>query len=168
MKFCNFCPPNGTNKCKPAGYNFDERVFKIMSNDFKKIARKIKRRRIIVSAIIILVTLVATTSVLNYKASQGNEEPFIALGTNYEFGDDNDVESVFLRATRDSLCIKVFHGKDPECEANILYATPEIFQISKAESMLNFIVKMIDESTYTMYDVDIECVAQAIKKEYDA
>ena len=92
MKFCNFCPPNGTNKCKPAGYNFDERVFKIMSNDFKKIARKIKRRRIIVSAIIILVTLVATTSVLNYKASQGNEEPFIALGTNYEFGDETTIK----------------------------------------------------------------------------
>ena len=63
-----------------------------MSKDFKKIARKIKRRRIIVSAIIILVTLVATTSVLNYKASQGNEEPFIALGTNYEFGDETTIK----------------------------------------------------------------------------
>ena len=86
----------------------------------------------------------------------------------YEFGDDIDIESVFLHATKDGLCVKVFHGKDPECEANILYATPVIFQISKAESMLNFIVKTIDESTYTEYDVDIECVAQAIKKEYDA
>ena len=63
-----------------------------MSKDFKKIARKIKRRRIIVSAIIILVTLMATTSVLNYKASQGNEEPFIALGTNYEFGDETTIK----------------------------------------------------------------------------
>ncbi len=63
-----------------------------MSKDFKKIARKIKRRRIIVSAIIILVTLMATTSVLNYKVSQGNEEPFIALGTNYEFGDETTIK----------------------------------------------------------------------------
>lgn len=62
-----------------------------MSKDFKEIARKIKRR-IIVSAIIILVTLMATTSILNYKASQGNEEPFIALGTNYEFGDETTIK----------------------------------------------------------------------------
>ena len=66
------------------------------------------------------------------------------------------------------MCIKVFHGKDPECETSILYMTPEIYSISKAESMLNYIVTMIDDSTYTLYDVDIEYIAQAIKKEYEA
>ena len=63
-----------------------------MSKDFKEIARKIKRRRIIVSTIIILVTLMATTGILNYKVSQGDEEPFIALGTDYEFGDETTIK----------------------------------------------------------------------------
>ena len=79
-----------------------------MSKDFKKIARKIKRRRIIVSAIIILVTLMATTSVLNYKASQGNEEPFISLLDSIISNTNLDMERTTVNVFRSgSLMIRI-------------------------------------------------------------
>lgn len=84
----------------------------------------------------------------------------------YEFGDDDNIGSIFLRATKDGLCIKVFHGKDPDCETNIIYATPEIYIIPTAESMLKKIVAIIDDSAYEGYYSDIELIAQEIKKEF--
>ena len=62
------------------------------------------------------------------------------------------------------MCIKVFHGKDPDCETNIIYATPEIYIIPIAESMLKKIVAIIDDSAYEGYYSDIELIAQEIKK----
>ena len=86
----------------------------------------------------------------------------------YVFGDDGHIESIFLRATKDSLCVKILHGSDPECEANILYTTPEIYQTAKAEKILDYFVTMMDQGFMVGYDIDIEFVARAIKKEYDA
>ncbi len=62
-----------------------------MNNDFKKIARKIKRKRLIVSAILILATLAVSVSVMNYKVSQGKDEPAIVLARNWEFGDETTI-----------------------------------------------------------------------------
>ncbi len=84
----------------------------------------------------------------------------------YEFGDEYNIGSVLLRATKDRLCIKVFHGKDPDCEASIIYAPPEIFAISKAEHMLKKIETIIEHSAYEGYYSDIELIAQEIKKEF--
>ena len=86
----------------------------------------------------------------------------------YEFGDGQNIESIFLRATKDSLCIKVFHGKDPDCEANMIYATPEIYVATKAESMLKHVILIVDDSAYSLYDVDIEYIAQGLKRVYNA
>lgn len=85
----------------------------------------------------------------------------------YEFGDDDNIGSIFLRAAKDSLCIKIFHGKDPDCEANIIYTTPEIYIIPKAENILKKIVAIIDVSAYEGYYTDIELIAQKIKEEFD-
>ena len=84
----------------------------------------------------------------------------------YEFGDDDNIGSIFLGATKDRLCIKVFHGKDPDCESNIIYAPHEIFSISKAEHMLKKIETIIEHSAYEGYYSDIELIAQEIKKEF--
>ena len=85
----------------------------------------------------------------------------------YEFGDEDNIGSIFLMATKDSLCIKTFHGKDPDCETSIIYATPEILAIPKAEHMLKKIETAIEHSAYEGYYSDIEIMAQWIKKEFD-
>lgn len=90
-----------------------------------------------------------------------------SFNVQYEFGDDNNIGSIFLRATKDSLCIKVFHGKYPDCETNIIYAPPEIYAVSKAEHMLKHIETAIEHSAYEGFFSDIELIAQKIKEEFD-
>ena len=86
----------------------------------------------------------------------------------YEFGDDDNIGSIFLMATKASLSIKVFRGKDPDCAANIIFAPPEIYDTQKAARILERMVTMIDYSAYEGYYTDVELMAQDIEKEYNA
>ena len=55
-----------------------------MNKDFDKIAKRIKRRRLLASGVLVLAAFLASISIVNYKASQGADAPVIALGGHVE------------------------------------------------------------------------------------
>ena len=85
----------------------------------------------------------------------------------YEFGTEDNIGSLFLMATKSSLCIKTFYGKDPDC-GTYIYAPREIYSISKAESILNWMEIMLADSAVEGYFSDIKLMSQEIEKKYNA
>ena len=85
----------------------------------------------------------------------------------YEFGINDNISSLLLIATNDNrLCLSVFYGTDPDTPTRI-YTAPDIYKVSTAESILERIESIIEQSTYEGYCTDINIIVQAIKDAYN-